>query len=94
MKTVSKISKNKYHEHERIDNENTTAANTIRDNLDTTHTTQIHTNKYIERDPSKPTTASIRKKWIDKYANAQTTSGRNRLLVKARIRSFCFMNIR
>ena len=34
---------------------------------------QIHTDKYIEHVPSKPTTASMRKKGIDKYANAQTT---------------------
>ena len=88
MKTISTSSKNKYHEHERINNENTSTANTIRDNLDTTHTTQIHTYKYIEHDPSKPTTASIREKGIEKFANAQATSDRNRLLVKAKIQTF------
>ena len=34
---------------------------------------QIRTAKYIEHVSSKPTTTSIRKKEIDKYANAQTT---------------------
>ena len=48
----------------------------------TIFTTHIDTNKYIERDSSKPTTTSIREKKIDKCANAQTTSGRNRLLEK------------
>ena len=35
--------------------------------------TQIHTNKFHEHVPSKPTTTSMRRKGIDKYANAQTT---------------------
>ena len=40
-----------------IDKENTTKAFTL------------HTNKYIEHFPSKPTTTSIRKKGTDKYVN-------------------------
>ena len=39
-----------------IDNENVMKANATRDNAYTIHATQIHSNKYIEHDPSKPTT--------------------------------------
>ena len=45
-------------------------ANATRDDVYTIHKTQIHTNKYIEHDPSKPITTSIREKWKDKYTNA------------------------
>ena len=39
--------------------------NAIRDNA-----YKIHTNKYIEDDPSKPLTTSMREKGTDKYENA------------------------
>ena len=45
-----------------IDNENTTKTKATRDNMYTIHTTQIHTNKYIEHDSRKLTTTSMRKK--------------------------------
>ena len=53
-----------------MDNENATKP---RGNVYTIHSTQIHTNKYTEHIPRKSTTASMREKGIDKYANAQTT---------------------
>ena len=77
MKTISKIYTNTYHKYER-------------DNVYTIHTKQIHPNKYIERDLNKPTTTSIKEKKINKYTNAQKTSGRNRVLEMARTRIFCF----
>ena len=55
-----------------IDNENATNSSATRDNVYTMYITQIYTNQYIKHDPSKPTTTSMRKKRIDKYANAQT----------------------
>ena len=58
-----------------IDNENATRGNVY----------TIHTNKYIEHDPSKPTTATMREKGINKYTNAQTTSGCDRVFKKVRI---------
>ena len=64
----------------KIDNENATKANAARSNVYTT----LHTNKYIEHDPSKSTTISMREKRIDKYMNAQTTNGCDRVLEKAR----------
>ena len=45
-------------------------SNATRDNMYT-----IHTNKYIEHDPCKPTTTRMWENGIDKYANAQRTSG-------------------
>ena len=45
-----------------IDNENATRANATRHNLYIIHKTQIHTNKYIEHNPSKLTTTSMREK--------------------------------
>ena len=47
------------------DNENVTKAKATSCNVYT-----IHTNKYIEHIPSKPTTTSMREKGIDKYAKA------------------------
>ena len=49
-----------------IDSENTTKANATRDNVYTIHTIQMHLNKYIEHDPSKPTTTSMSEKRIAK----------------------------
>ena len=43
-----------------IDNENAKKENATGDNVYTIHTVQIHTNKYIKHDPSKPTTTSIK----------------------------------
>ena len=60
----------------------TTKANTTRDNMHTRHT-----NKYIEHDPSKRTIKSMRAKVVDEYANAQTTSVRNRIFEKAKKRT-------
>ena len=60
-----------------IDNEK---ANATRDNMYTIYI-------YIEHDTCKPT---MREKRIDKYANAQTASARNRVLEKARTRTLCF----
>ena len=48
-----------------IDNQNTTKATATRDNE-----YKIHTNNYIEHDPSKPITISMSEKGIDKYQNA------------------------
>ena len=67
-----------------IDNENTRKAKAKRDNIYTI----LHTNKYIKHDPSKSTIISMREKRIDKYANAQTTNGCDRVLEKARTRTF------
>ena len=67
-----------------IDNENATKANVTRNSVYTIHTTQLHNNKYIEHDPSKPTTTSMRKIGIDKYANVQITIGNDRVLQKVR----------
>ena len=50
-----------------IDNQSATKANATRDNA-----YNIHTNKYIEHDPSKPITTSMREKGKDKYENAHT----------------------
>ena len=41
---------------EEINNKKARKANATRDNVYTIHKTQIHTNKYIEHYPSKPTT--------------------------------------
>ena len=49
-----------------IDNENATKAKAPRGNVYTIHTTQIHPTL-------KPITTSMRKKGIDKYANATST---------------------
>ena len=54
-----------------IDNENAMKANATRDNVNTMHTKQIHTNKSIEHDSSKLTTTSMREKGLGKYAKAQ-----------------------
>ena len=51
-----------------IDRKNPTKVNATRGNVYT-----IHTNKYIEHVPSKPTATSMREKGIDKCANAQAT---------------------
>ena len=50
------------------------------DNVYTINTTQIHTNKYIEHDLSKPKTTSMREKAVNNYANAQTESVCDRVL--------------
>ena len=50
-----------------IDNENATKAYATRGDVYT-----IHTNKYTEHVPSKPTTTSMREKGINKYTKAQT----------------------
>ena len=42
--------------------------------------------KYIENYPSKPTIISMKEKGIDKHENAQTTSGRDRVLEKPKTR--------
>ena len=60
MKAINKNYKNKDREYERV--------NAAKGRVYT-----IHTNKYTEHIPRKPTTKSIRDKGIDKYANAQTT---------------------
>ena len=74
----------------KIDDENATKANAIRHNVCTKYS-----NKYIEHHPSKPTTTNMREKRDrPKYANAQTTSGRDRVLKKARTRTFCFKKVR
>ena len=53
-----------------IDKENATKPNATRDNVYIIDTIQMHTNKFIEHDPSESTTISMREKEIDKYANA------------------------
>ena len=45
-----------------IDNENTTKVNATRDNVYTIYMTQMHTNKYIKNDSSKPTRTSMGEK--------------------------------
>ena len=71
----------------KIDNVNTTKANATRGSVYT-----IHTNKYIEHDPSKPITTSIREK--DKYQNAHIQavaidSSRRRVPEPSTLRTFC-----
>ena len=68
IKTISKSYKNKDYEYKRDRQRKRNKRNVY-----TIHGTQIHTNKYIKHVTSKPTTLGIREKWIDKYANAQTT---------------------
>ena len=38
----------------------------------TSNVNKIHTNKYIEHDPSEPITTSMRQKGTNKYENAHT----------------------
>ena len=45
-----------------IDNIKATSANAIRGIEYTVYTIQIHTNKYLEHDPSKPTTTSMKER--------------------------------
>ena len=56
-----------------IDNVNATKANATKGSVYTIHTTQIHTNKYIEHVPRKPTTNKQEEKRVCKcmYANVQ-----------------------
>ena len=48
-----------------VDNQNAAKVNAIRN-----HAQKLHTNKYIEHDPSIPITTNMREKVLDKYKNA------------------------
>ena len=52
-----------------IDNTNATKANATKVNVYTIYATQIHTNKYIEHDPHKSTTTSIRERQVCECTN-------------------------
>ena len=49
-----------------VNNQNATNANATRDNA-----YYIHTTKYIERDPNKPITTSMKERGTHMYKNAQ-----------------------
>ena len=72
-----------------LDNKNAMKVNVTKGNF--THTTQIHINKCIEQILNKPSTTSIgeRHVWEFTYTNCC-----NRVLEKARTRTFYFKNVR
>ena len=52
-----------------IDNKNAMKVNATEDNIYIITTTLIHANKYIEHDPNKPTTKSIRERQLCECIN-------------------------